>query len=101
MRIAYLLAFCSLVPFTSSAQVDSNMPEEGALPVSRLPKAVVAAANTRCSGLLLTGAAFAWLRDDGVYLLEGRCRGRPVLIQVTGSARVLHFTYAEETTNRD
>ena len=77
------------------AQVDSNMPEEGALPVSRLPVAIVRAANDRCSGLLITSAEFSWRRDDGVYRLDGRCKGEPVRLDVTGTGKVLYFTRLE------
>jgi len=77
------------------AQVDSNMPEEGALPVSKLPVDIVRAANNRCSGLLITSAAFSWRRDDGVYRLDGRCKGEPVRLDVTGTGKVLYFTRLE------
>ena len=77
------------------AQVDSNMPEEGALPVSKLPVAIVQAANDRCSGLLITSAEFSWRRDDGVYRLDGRCKGEPVRLDVTGTGKVLYFTRLE------
>lgn len=77
------------------AQVDSNMPEEGALPVSKLPAAIVRAANDRCSGLLITSAEFSWRRDDGVYRLDGRCKGEPVRLDVTGMGKVLYFTRLE------
>lgn len=77
------------------AQVDSNMPEEGALPVSKLPVAIVRAANARCSGLLITSAEFSWRRDDGVYRLDGRCEGEPVRLDVTGTGKLLYFTRLE------
>ena len=77
------------------AQVDSNMPEEGALPVSKLPVAIVRAANDRCSGLLITSVEFSWRRDDGVYRLDGRCQGEPVRLDVTGMGKVLYFTRLE------
>ena len=77
------------------AQVDSNMPEEGALPVSKLPVAIVRAANDRCLGLLITSAEFSWRRDDGVYRLDGRCKGDPVRLDVTGMGKVLYFTRLE------
>jgi hypothetical protein len=77
------------------AQVDSNMPEEGVLPVSKLPVVIVRAANDRCSGLLITSAEFSWRRDDGVYRLEGRCEGQPVRLDVAGSGKVVYFTRME------
>lgn len=95
MKFLHVMLLLLCIAENAVAQVDSNMPEEGALPVSRLPVAIVRAANDSCSGLLITSAAFSWRRDDGVYRLDGRCKGEPVRIDVTGTGKVLYFTRLE------
>lgn len=77
-------------------QVSSDMPEEGPIPVAKVPASVVNTARRTCPGVLLNKAEFRWLSDDGMFIIEGHCGGDNVRMSVTGTGRLDHFAVLED-----
>lgn len=93
IRIALLAALNGSAAW---GQVSSDMPEEGPIPVAKVPADVVTAARRACPGVLLNKAEFRWLSDDGMFIIEGRCGGDNVRMSVTGAGRLDHFAVLED-----
>lgn len=91
-----LFVVAATLSWGAGAVVDSNMPEEGVIPVATLPADIVAVAAKRCPGLLINKASFEWLSDTGMYIVEGRCEGGDVRLHITGQGRVDYFTRVEK-----
>lgn len=81
-------AALALVSSLASAQVDSNMPEQGPISVAQVPVNVQAAAVEALPGFLLYKASFRWMDDDGTFILEGRYQGEDVRVWVTGEGEI-------------
>ena len=78
------------------AQVDSDMPEEGPLPIAKIPTLVKQAASKELPGFLPYKARFRWLEDAGTYLIDGRHQGKDTQIWVTGEGKVRYVGVRSE-----
>ena len=96
LKNACAALFAALIAAPVGAATDSNLPDEGPVPVAEIPEDVMEAANRRCQGLLANKASFDWSRDTGMFTIEGRCQGFNVRILITGDGRVDYFTKLED-----
>jgi hypothetical protein len=101
MRAWYIVIGLALACGLGCASLDDMFENEKEIPLSRVPKAAVAAAQGAVEGITLTEAEVEEEDGQKVYVLEGTANDTEYEIEVTAEGEVLEVEKEDEDGDDD